>query len=198
MATLYAPTKLCADESETLSELIAGVAAGDEAPFVRLYDATAGRVYGMAVRVVRDQGHAEDITQEVFAEVWNKARQFDPARGTALGWLLTLAHRRAIDRVRSEQSRRDRENQCLTMEVRRSYDDPVSDSVIAKDSGERVQANLDDLTHLQRQALQLAYYNGLTYRETAGVLGVSLSTVKQRIRGAMARLAHIVDERSFA
>lgn len=191
-------TTCYADESQALSELIAGIAAGDEARFVRLYDATAGRVYGMAVRVVRDQGHAEDITQEVFAEVWNKARQFDPGRGTPLGWLLTLAHRRAIDRVRSEQSRRDRESHCLTMEVRRSYDDPVSDSVIAKDSGERVQANLDDLTHLQRQALQLAYYNGLTYRETAGVLGVSLSTVKQRIRGAMARLALLVDDRSFA
>jgi RNA polymerase sigma-70 factor, ECF subfamily len=193
-----ATTTYCVTESQELSELIAGVAAGDEAPFIQLYEATAGRVYGLAIRVVRDQGHAEDITQEVFAEVWNKARQFDPERGSALGWLLTLAHRRAIDRVRSEQSRRDRESRCLIMETRRSYDDPVSDSVIAKDSGERVQANLDDLTHLQRQALQLAYYNGLTYRETAGVLGVSLSTVKQRIRGAMARLAHVVDDRSFA
>ncbi len=183
----------CAEDSRYLTDLIERVASGDQRRFADLYDATAARVFGMALRVVRDRSHAEEITQEVYLEVWSKADSFDPRRGSPLAWLLTLAHRRAIDRVRAEQSRVDRENRCARMEVRRDYSDVVAGAVIGRLADADVASRLDDLTFLQRQALEMAYYKGLTQLESSRLLGVPVPTIKARTRDAMAKLRRVLE-----
>ncbi|MFH5210456.1 sigma-70 family RNA polymerase sigma factor [Antrihabitans spumae] len=182
-----------ADETQRLSEWLRRIAVGDCGNFADLYRATAGRVYGMAVRVLRDGSHAEEITQEVFLEVWNKADTFDPLRGSPLAWLLTLAHRRAIDRVRSEQSRTDRESLAARLDHRRDYDDPVVCTVISRMSSDAFENRLDELTALQRQALVATYYDGFTQHETARLLGVGLPAIKARKRDALLKLKRLIE-----
>ena len=174
-------------ESAELYETMARVANGDADAFAELYDRTSARVHGMVLRVLRDPGYAEETTQEVFLQAWRTASNFDPARGSVLSWLMTLAHRRAVDRVRSEQAGTDREALYETTNIAGPFDH-VTEEVTRRLEHQSVLACLDSLTDTQRESVAMAYYDGRTYREVASQLGVALSTVKTRIRDGLTRL----------
>ncbi|WP_031464972.1 ECF RNA polymerase sigma factor SigK [Sciscionella sediminilitoris] len=167
-------------------DLIDRVARGDQAAFAALYDRFAGSVLGVIERVVRNPAYAEEVAQEVLLEVWQKAPRYAEARGSAQSWVLTIAHRRAVDRVRSEQAaqQRDQREQVL---AERPYDE-VSEATVARLEQERVRHCLGSLTDLQRQSVTMAYYTGYTYREVAELLHTPLGTVKTRLRDGLIRL----------
>jgi len=167
--------------------LLLAVARGDERAFERLYDLLAPRVYGLARQVVRDPNQAEEVAQEAFVEVWRTAARFDPARGSAAAWVSMIAHRRAVDRVRSEQAATERVRRVAAQAGELPYDE-VLDETIAGLEHQQVRRCLRTLTALQREAITLAYYRGYTYREAAEVLGVGLPTVKTRMRDGLIRL----------
>jgi RNA polymerase sigma-70 factor (ECF subfamily) len=170
--------------STSLDALITRVAGGDASAFSVLYDQTSAMVYGLALRVVRSEALAEEVTQEVFLQVWRQSSGFDRGRGSAKTWIATLAHRRAVDAVRRSQSARDRESKVPA-------DPPAADvaeAAIATDDRDRVRAALAALTDLQLQVIEMAYFGGLTYREVAERLDTPLATVKTRIRDGLARM----------
>lgn len=167
-----------------LDSLLRQVADRDADAFAEFYDYTRARVYGLIIRVLRDPGYSEETTQEVYLEVWRTANAYDRTRGSALSWLMTMTHRRAVDRVRAEQSAGQRESRYGAATVERPGD-LVADSAIAADERRRVMACLESLTDLQRQSIELAYYGGLTYAEVAQRLSANLSTVKSRMRDAL-------------
>lgn len=171
-------------QSSDLDALLRRVARRDVDAFAAFYDHTKTRVYGMVTRVLRDSGYSEETTQEVYLEAWRTAAGFDSAKGSALSWLLTMAHRRAVDRVRAEQAASQREFRYGAANVDRSSD-VVTDSAIAGDERRRVIACLDALTEAQRQCIELAYYDGLTYAEVSQRLSANLSTIKSRMRDAL-------------
>src|SRR5918998_1596706 len=151
---------------EDAADLLRGVALGDERAFGRLYDLVAPRVYGLIRRVLRDPAQAEEVAQEVLVEVWRTAARFDGNRGSATSWIFTIAHRRAVDRVRSEQAAAHRTMRVGVASVDTPYDE-VADEVAGRLERQQVRHCLDDLTALQRQAVTLAYYQGHSYREVA-------------------------------
>ena len=169
------------------ADLLRAVAGGDEKAFARLYDLVVPRVYGLIRRVLRDPAQAEEVTQEVLVEVWRSAARFDPARGSATAWICTIAHRRAVDRVRSEQAAADRLAYVGRAQVDIPYD-AVADEVSGRLERQQVRRCLHDLTELQRQAVTLAYYQGHTYPQVAELLGAPLPTVKTRMRDGLIRL----------
>ena len=178
------------DVADPQHQLIQRVGRGDQAAFADLYDATAALVHGIVFKVVRDPSQTEEVVQEVFVELWRVAPRFDPSRGTVTSWVATIAHRRAVDRVRSEQSARNRvEREAAKSERAR---DVVLDEVVEGDQVDferrRVRRALDRLTAMQRQAIELAYFGGYTYREVAVLLDVPEGTIKTRIRDGMIRL----------
>lgn len=174
-------------ETATPETLLNLTARGDAVAFGLLYEAFAGPVYGLARRVVRDPGHAEEVTQEVFCEIWTRASRFDPARGSARSWILRLAHGRAVDRVRSVQSSTERETRVAQASVQRDVDTVVE---AVESSLERVAVRrcLGALTQLQRESVTLAYYSGYTAREVAELLSTPIPTVKTRLRDGLIRL----------
>lgn len=182
------------ETAPTLEALIAKVALGDERAFAALYDQLAGRILGMVTRVLRSRVQAEEVTQEVLLEIWRKAAQFSAQRGTVVSWVLTIAHRRAVDRVRSEQSSSDRELRAERLDERRPFDE-VAESTMATVDRELVRAAMAGLTGLQRECVVLAYYEGLTYREVAEALDTPLGTIKTRIRDGLIRLRDCLGER---
>jgi RNA polymerase sigma-70 factor, ECF subfamily len=167
-----------------LDALLRRVARRDNDAFAEFYDDTRSRVYGLVTRVLRDPGYSEETTQEVYLQVWRSAENFDPTAGSALSWLMTLAHRRAVDRVRSEQAASQRESRYGASSVD-TPTDHVSDTVILRDEREQVIQCLDGLTDLQRQCIQMAYYDGLTYVQVSERLAANLATVKSRMRDAL-------------
>jgi RNA polymerase sigma-70 factor, ECF subfamily len=177
-----------ADEAEPTPEAcLRQVALGEREAFDRVYTVFAGPVFGLARRILRDPAQAEEIAQEVLVEVWRTASRFDPALGTANAWVMTMAHRRAVDRVRSEQAAEDREAKLAHSSVVIDYDDVV-ETVENRLDQQRVRHCLGGLTDLQREAVTLAYYNGYTYPQVAQLLAVPLGTVKTRMRDGLARL----------
>ncbi len=178
--------------SSDLDALLRRVANGDRDAFAAVYDLTRSRVYGMVTRVLRDTGYSEETTQEVYLEVWRTASAYDSARGSALAWLLTMAHRRAIDRVRSEQAGSHRESRYGAANVD-TPSDIVADSAIAGDERRRVIECLGGLTDAQRECIELAYYGGLTYVEVSQRLAANLSTIKSRMRDALRGLRNCLD-----
>ncbi len=172
---------------ESNEDLLARVAAGDKAAFARLYDATAPRLFGLARRLLIDSAQAEEVTQEVYLEIWQSATRYEASRGSAMGWMLTLAHRRSVDRIRSAQSSRDRDTRIGIRDFDREYDQ-VAEAVEVRIESERVKRALEKLTELQRQAVTLAYFKGLSHTEVATMLHVPVGTVKTRLRDGMIRL----------
>ena len=163
------------------------VARGDEAAFGQLYEVLAGPIYGVVLRVLRDQAQSEEVAQEVLVELWRTATRYAPDKGSVLTWALTVAHRRAVDRVRSAQSSADREDRAGRLDAERPFDE-VAEQVAARLEREQVRVCLKALTDLQREAVLLAYYRGYTYREVAELLGSPLGTIKTRLRDGLIRL----------
>jgi RNA polymerase sigma-70 factor, ECF subfamily len=170
-----------------LERLLALVARGDQDAFETLYDRLSGPAFGLVRKVLRDPAQSEEVTQEVMLEVWRSASRFDPARGSATTWALTIAHRRAVDRVRSETASAEREQRSAAFPF--SVDD-VAETVEASMDAEQVRRCLEGLTEIQREAITLAYYGGYTYPQVAKKLEVALGTVKTRIRDGLMRLGN--------
>jgi RNA polymerase sigma-70 factor, ECF subfamily len=165
--------------------LLLATARGDEAALGALYDAVAPAVYGIARRVVRDPARAEEITQDVFLSVWRFATRFDPAKGSARTWILTLTHRRAVDVVRSDDAAARREQRTATHDT---PFDTVLEEATSRLQGQQVRECLETLTELQRESVLLAYYGGYTYPEVSSLLDVKLPTIKTRMRDGLIRL----------
>jgi RNA polymerase sigma-70 factor (ECF subfamily) len=174
-----------AQGSGDLAAAITAVARGDDAAFAVVYDQCAAAVLGTVHRVLRDAAQSEEVMQEVLLDVWRNAARFDPAAGSATAWIMMLAHRRAVDRVRSEQKSAERELKAATSSI--AYDE-VTDAVEARLDHERVRRCLGSLTELQRESVTLAYYRGYSYSEVAQLLGVAVGTVKTRMRDGLIRL----------
>ena len=169
----------------SLDDLLVATGRGDEGALGAIYDALAPAVFGLARRVVRDPARAEEITQDVFLSVWRFATRFDPQKGSAQTWVLTLTHRRAVDVVRADSASTRRETRALTHDT---PFDSVHDQVATRVEGEQVRRCLGALTDLQREAVTLAYYGGYTYPEVSALLQVNLSTTKTRMRDGLIRL----------
>lgn len=175
-----------------LADLMERVGAGDTVAFEALYDEVAPLVYGTTAKVLRDTHLAAEVTQDVLVEVWRNASTFNPMVGTVPAWVATMAHRRAVDRVRSVNSQRERDERVGVQNY-----EPPQDSV-AEEAEQKLERQLllrcfDTLTELQRAAVQNAYYGGLTYREVAERAEASLPTVKSRIRDGLRRLRQCLE-----
>ncbi|WP_182524990.1 ECF RNA polymerase sigma factor SigK [Nocardioides dongkuii] len=170
-----------------LAELLKLAGRGDQQAFARLYDATSARVFGLAVRVVRDPAQAEEVVQEAFLEIWRTAARYDPDKGSPFAWLLTIVHRRAVDRVRSAEAstRRDTTYHHQSQPVPH---DATAEAAQASLEARRVRTALVSLTPVQREALELAYFGGYTHTEVAGLLDLPVGTAKTRIRDGLIRL----------
>lgn len=170
-----------------LAAVLERVANGDQLAFGELYDLTAARIFGLVRRLLVDHAQSEEVTQEVFLEIWQTAPRFDSGRGAAMSWMMTMAHRRAVDRIRASQAGRDRDQRIGRRDITVDYDD-VAETVEITIEHERVARAMTRLTELQREAVSLAYYSGLSHSELARYLDVPIGTVKTRLRDGMIRL----------
>ena len=182
-----APPQGGVSSAPDLADLLKACGRGDQAAFAQLYDATSSRVVGLAVRVVRDVAQAEEVAQEAFLEIWKTSGRFDPAKGSPLGWLLTIVHRKAVDRVRSAEAstRRDTTYHQRNQPVEH---DSTAEAATASLEARRVRQALTGLTPVQREALELAYFGGYTPTEVATMLELPVGTAKTRIRDGLIRL----------
>jgi RNA polymerase sigma-70 factor, ECF subfamily len=170
-----------------LVELLRACGRSDEAAFARLYDATASRVFGLVLRVVRDRAQAEEVTQEAFFEIWRCSARYDPDRGSPLAWLLTITHRKAVDRVRAAESASRREA-AYHHQNQPVEHDSTAEAAQASLEARRVRSALAHLTEVQREAVSLAYLGGYTHTEVATMLDLPVGTAKTRIRDGLIRL----------
>ncbi len=171
-----------------LVPLVARLAEGDESALATLYDATSSLVYGLALRILRDEPAAEEVTIEVYMQALRQAGTYDPVRGTPWAWLITLARSRALDRVRIESRRRERHEPLEAVLEATSPDAGPDESAALAERGRLVRAALATLSPEQREVIEVAYYAGLSHTEIALHLGLPVGTVKTRIRTAMLRL----------
>lgn len=172
---------------DRLVALLRQSARGDQAAFAALYDATAARLHGLVLRVIRDPAQADEVTQEAYLEIWRTAARFDAARGSAISWLMTIGHRRAVDRVRSAQAATRRDTHYLRDE-REAGPDVTAEAALAGLEARRVRTALATLTLVQREAIELAYFGGYTHTEVAALLELPIGTAKTRIRDGLIRL----------
>jgi RNA polymerase sigma-70 factor (ECF subfamily) len=168
-----------------LGACLGEVAKGDQAAFEVVCARAAATVFGVVRSVVRDPFQAEEVCQEVLLEVWRAASRFEPGKGSALAWVTTIAHRRAVDRVRAERRLAERQVRAAWHQV--AYDE-VAEAVEARLDRERVRRCLGSLTSVQRESVTLAYYGGYTVREVAALLAAPEGTVKTRMRDGLIRL----------
>jgi len=175
------------DAAPDPDDLLDRAARGDEQAFAAYYDLMADRVYGLIRSVLRDPARSEEVTQEVMLELWRTAPRYTASRGSSTTWALTIAHRRAVDRVRSEVASRDRDHRVA---VRDAVTEAPDVAVLVEDrlERERVTRALQELTESQRESVELAFYGGYSHREVAAMLDLPLGTVKTRIRDGLIRL----------
>ena len=173
------------EANDELDSLVLRVARGDHHAFEAVYNRLAAPAYGVIRKVVRDPAQSEEVTQEVLLEIWRTAARFDPAIGGAATWAMTIAHRRAIDRVRSAAAAAEREQKTADFRIPA---DEVAEAVEANLDRERLRRCLSGLTDAQRESITLAYYGGYSYPEVAALLGTALGTIKTRIRDGLIRM----------
>jgi RNA polymerase sigma-70 factor (ECF subfamily) len=181
------PVRDVPSEDLSIEDLLLDVAQGNRSAFAQMYDRIAPRVMGLVTRLLRDRAQSEEVTQEVFLEIWQQAAKFDANRGSGMAWVLTMAHRRAVDRIRASQKSHERDLKIGIRDMERDFDG-VSESVEIRIENERVKRSMSRLTALQREAVILAYYGGYSHSEMAEILGIPLGTVKTRLRDGMIRL----------
>ncbi|MDQ1481946.1 MAG: polymerase sigma-70 factor, subfamily [Actinomycetota bacterium] len=170
-----------------LADLLKACSLGEEAAFAKLYDATAARLFGLVLRTVRDRAQAEEVTQDAYLDVWRNSARFDPSRGSAMSWLMTIGHRKAVDRVRSAEATRRRDTQYEAQDQAVPFDQTIEEAHRNLDA-QRVRRALETLTQTQRGAIELAYFGGYTHREVAAMLELPVGTAKTRIRDGLIRL----------
>jgi RNA polymerase sigma-70 factor (ECF subfamily) len=171
--------------SDDLAGLLSLVARGDTGAYEAVYDQVVPVVFGTVRRVLRDPAQSEEVAQEVLVQIWRYASRYDPAQGSPAAWICTIAHRRAVDRVRSNQRSADRERHGVPPAAQAN---PVAEAVEVDLDYQRVRRCLATLSELQRQAIVLAYYRGYSYSEVASLLGVPSGTIKTRMRDGLIRL----------
>jgi RNA polymerase sigma-70 factor (ECF subfamily) len=192
LAAVLGPAALESRQADQAS--LARVARGDQAAFAELYDRHARLIYSLALRILQDRADAEDIVQEVFAQVWAQAARYDPSRGAVAAWMLTMTRSRAIDRLRSKRSRREAVTEADAVERVMDLSASQDLELLSAEQVTRLQRALQELPDAQRTALELAYYEGLTHVEVAARLGEPLGTVKTRIRQAVIKLREALAE----
>lgn len=175
------------DPVDVVGDLIRRTASGDRGAFAELYDMISSRVFGLILRVLVDRAQSEEVLQEVFLEVWQSAHRFAPNKGQGRSWLLTIAHRRAIDRVRSSQASSDRDRRAGLRDLA-TAPAGVAEQVELRIASEQVADALRQLPETQREAITLAYYGGYSQSEIAALTGSPLGTVKTRMRDGLTRL----------
>lgn len=168
-------------------ELLVRIAAGNQRAFARLYDMLSPRVFGLILRVLVDRAQSEEVLQEVFLEVWQSAARFAPKKGQGRSWVLTIAHRRAVDRVRSAQASTNRDVRAGFRNIDVAHDS-VAEQVELKIEGQQVATALATLPEVQQEAITLAYYGGYSQSEIAAMVGAPLGTIKTRMRDGLSRL----------
>ena len=178
-------------DAARLAGLLGQAALGDQAAFAEFYDATSARAYGLALRVVRNPAHAEEVTQEAYLDAWRSSARYDAQRGSAAGWLLTIVHRKAVDRVRSVEAATARDV-TWNREAAPIDHDQTSEAAHASLEAIRVRNAVATLTDVQRQAVELTYFGGYTHTEVATLLDVPLGTAKTRIRDGLIRLRDLM------
>lgn len=191
MGTLLVQAEIRGEEQEW-AQLITQTAKGDQAAFGLLYDKTSPRIYGLILRVLGDRGSAEEVTLDVFTQVWRDAGRYDAVRGSPSSWLLTLARSRAIDRLRAGMAERKRRAPLETAEALPHEGEDPEQSSVGYERQRLVRDALAELASDQRDAITLAYFSGLSQSEIAAKLGLPLGTVKTRIRLGMIKLRDVL------
>lgn len=176
-----------APPSDTVGELLVGVAQGDQRAFAQLYDMLSSRVFGLILRVVVDRSQSEEVLQEVFLEIWQSASRFAPNKGQGRTWVMTMAHRRAVDRVRASQAATGRDVRVGLRDLDTEHD-RVAEEGELRIEAQRLTTAIQTLPDAQREALVLAYYGGYSQSEIAALLGTPLGTIKTRMRDALSRM----------
>jgi RNA polymerase sigma-70 factor (ECF subfamily) len=172
---------------DAVADLLVRISSGDQAAFAELYDMLSARVFGLILRVLVNRSQSEEVLQEVFLEIWQSASRFAPNKGQGRTWIMTIAHRRAVDRVRSSQSSSDRDVRAGLRDIGVAHDS-VAEQVELSIEGERVVGALAGLPEAQREAIVLAYYGGYSQNEISALLGAPLGTIKTRMRDGLTRL----------
>jgi len=180
-----------ADPLANLAGQLVASSRGDESAFAELYDLVAPRVYGLVLRVLNDPHLSQEVTQEIFLQLWETSGRFDPDRGSARSWILTMAHRRAVDCVRSSEARRRRDHMDAERSRMAPFDQTAEEAHASLDA-QTLRAALATLSHTQQQALELAYFGGHTHTEVSRLLQLPLGTAKTRIRDGLIQLRDIM------
>ena len=183
-----------AKELEAEIELLRRVGQGDRGSFEQLYDRLSGVLYSAAYRVLNNEASAEDVLQDVFVQIWEKAPLYNPAIGKPLTWALTLTRNKAIDRLRSTQRRNQLQDKVwLESELFQQFDDRTSfDAFASAETGKLVREAMEKLSKDQRQVIELAFFSSMTQTEIADLLRLPLGTIKARIRRGMMKLREII------
>ncbi|MDN5761474.1 MAG: ECF RNA polymerase sigma factor SigK [Microlunatus sp.] len=171
-------------QAARLADLLDRSARGQESAFAELYDLTSSRIYGVVLKVLRSPDLSAEVTQEVYVEIWRQSSRYTPSRGSVMAWMTTIAHRRAVDKVRAAVSETRRDTDWARLDPDRPHD-KVWDTLEHRLDAERVRKGMNSLTEVQREAVHLAYFGGYTHREVAGLLKLPLGTVKTRIRDGL-------------
>ena len=183
----HSPSTARAGDGARLQDLVSAAAAGDRGAFAQLYDLTSARIYGLALRVIRDPSYAEEIVQEAYLQYWQKAADYHPGRGSVITWMMTIAHRRAVDRIRSEELHRRRSVEYGTSNGSVPQAIPL-EVVVEREETHTLHRCLDQLTDLQRSTIEMSYFNGMTYPQVAEQTATPLPTIKSRIRDGLRSL----------